>query len=122
MIESGDYPEQNKLFLENFNAFMNDQSTVRISKIFITHAHHDHFGGLYDVLRILMERGHTEPMVYKKLDGNKFEKEVFARFPTLVGKVRDLVHGDKFDLEEDKMRMKALYTPGHATDHFSMLL
>lgn len=69
-----------------------------------------------------MEKEHQEPEVYKKLDGNKFEKEVFERFPSLVGKVKDLVHGDVFDLTEDKMKMKALYTPGHATDHFSMLL
>jgi len=101
---------------------MNDFDYVRISKIFITHAHHDHFGGLYDVLRILLSRGHSEPMVYKMLDRNQFEKEVFSRFPSLVGKVRDLKHGDIFDLEEDKMKMKALHTPGHASDHFSMLL
>ncbi len=61
-------------------------------------------------------------MVYKQIDGNEFEKEVFVRFPTLVGKVKDLVHGDIFELEEDKMKMKALYTPSHATDHYSMLL
>lgn len=101
---------------------MDDYKTVKISKIFITHAHHDHFGGLYDVLRILIDRGFQEPEVYKKLDGNKFEKEVFDRFPSLVGKVKDLVHGDVFDLVEDNMKMKALYTPGHASDHFSMLL
>jgi glyoxylase-like metal-dependent hydrolase (beta-lactamase superfamily II) len=39
-----------------------------------------------------------------------------------VGKVKDLAHGDIFDLVDDKMKIKALYTPGHATDHFSMLL
>ena len=61
-------------------------------------------------------------MVYKMLDGNKFEKEVFSRFPTLIGKVHDLKNGDMFNLEEDQMKMKALHTPGHATDHFSMLL
>jgi endoribonuclease LACTB2 len=61
MIESGDYPESNKLFLENFNKFMDDFAGIQISKIFITHAHHDHFGGLYDVLKILIERGQEEP-------------------------------------------------------------
>lgn len=39
-----------------------------------------------------------------------------------MGKVIDLGHGDIFDLLDDKMKIKALYTPGHATDHFSMLL
>ena len=39
-----------------------------------------------------------------------------------MGKVIDLGHGDIFDLVDDKMKIKALYTPGHATDHFSMLL
>jgi glyoxylase-like metal-dependent hydrolase (beta-lactamase superfamily II) len=75
------------------NKFITDFSQIRIKLIFITHAHHDHFGGLYDVLRALGERGHEEPSVYKKLDGNKFEKEVFDRFPSLVGKVHDLTHG-----------------------------
>ena len=122
MIESGDYPERNQLFLENFNRFLNDFTHVSIDRIFITHAHHDHFGGLYDVLRTLIDRGHKEPQVYKRLDGNRFEQEVFGRFPTLHGKVLDLKHGDTFELPDDPFIMKALYTPGHATDHFSMLM
>ena len=101
---------------------MDDFNEVRISKIFITHAHHDHFGGLYDVLKIMLQRGHPEPQVYKKLDGNKFEKEVFERYPTLKGKISNLNHGDLFDLVDDKFTLKALYTPGHASDHFSMLM
>jgi glyoxylase-like metal-dependent hydrolase (beta-lactamase superfamily II) len=120
MIESGDYPEFNKNFMTNFNRFMDDSDGLRIDKIFITHAHHDHFGGLYDVLANLQERGHEEPQVYKMLDGNKFEREVFDRFPSLQGKVFDLKHGDLFELG-DTATLRALYTPGHATDHFSML-
>ena len=122
MIESGDYPERNQLFLENFNKFMDESGQIQISKIFITHAHYDHFGGLYDILKIIFERGLKEPLVYKKLDGNQFEKDVFSRFPTLVGKVHDLKHDNEFLLQEDNLSLKALYTPGHATDHFSMLL
>jgi glyoxylase-like metal-dependent hydrolase (beta-lactamase superfamily II) len=60
-------------------------------------------------------------MIYKKLDGNKFEKDVFDRFPTLKEKVVDLNHNDTFQIDED-FEMKALYTPGHASDHISLLL
>jgi len=28
MIESGDYPERNQLFLENFNKFMDDSGKI----------------------------------------------------------------------------------------------
>jgi ribonuclease BN (tRNA processing enzyme) len=72
---------------------MTDFGHVQIQKIFITHAHYDHFGGLWDVMNVLKKRGQqVEPQVYKKLDGNKFEKEVFARYPELGGKVFDLKH------------------------------
>lgn len=100
---------------------MNDFSSVSIDKIFITHAHYDHFGGLFDILKILQERGLKEPAVYKMLDGNKFEKKVFDRFPSLVGKVHDIKHDDVFKVDED-FELRALYTPGHATDHISLLL
>ena len=56
MIEAGDYPERNQIFLENFNRFLLDFSHVNIEKIFITHGHYDHFGGVFDVLNILMNR------------------------------------------------------------------
>ena len=29
---------------------MNDHQDVELENIFITHAHHDHFGGVYDIL------------------------------------------------------------------------
>jgi glyoxylase-like metal-dependent hydrolase (beta-lactamase superfamily II) len=93
MIESGDFPEYNSKFLQNFLTFLDDSSGISIDKIFITHAHHDHFGGLYDVLTTLLSRGQKEPLVYKRLDGNQSEEDVFNRFPSLRGKVLDLKHG-----------------------------
>lgn len=53
MIEAGDYPERNKLFLENFSNFLRDFKEVSIEKILITHGHFDHFGGVRDVLDLL---------------------------------------------------------------------
>lgn len=121
LIESGDYPERNQTFLENFRRFLDDYSHVRIGQVFVTHAHYDHFGGVYDVLRVLEERGHPEPTVLKHIDGNKFETEVFARYPMLAGKVKHLKHGDSFELD-DHFSLRALHTPGHATDHFSIMM
>jgi len=46
---------------------------------------------------------------------------VFARYPTLEGKVKDLKHNDTFKLDDD-FEFKTLYTPGHASDHFSILM
>lgn len=55
MIEAGDYPERNGLFLENFKRFLLDFKHVSIDRIFITHGHYDHFGGVIDVLNLHKE-------------------------------------------------------------------
>lgn len=63
MIEAGDYPERNKLFLENFTHFLRDFQGVSIDKILITHGHYDHFGGVRDVLDLLKQerKSDSEP-------------------------------------------------------------
>ena len=124
MIEAGDYPERNEKFLENFTRFMNDFSSISIDKIFITHAHWDHFGGLYDVLRIINNSGRKEPQVFKKLMGSRSEQSVFERYPILKEKVLDLNHDDKFQFgdSEGDFTLRTLFTPGHAEDHCSFLL
>ena len=39
--------------------------------ILLTQAHHDHIGGLYDVIELLKSLGQEySPKVFKKLDGN----------------------------------------------------
>ena len=63
----------NEQFIGNLSQFLTE-SQVHLSHIFITHAHHDHLGGLRDVLSILP----NEPQCFKMLTGNRFEKEIFA--------------------------------------------
>ena len=54
MVEAGDYPEKNTKFLENLTKYLKDnEGEVEFENIFITHAHYDHFGGVYDVLKLL---------------------------------------------------------------------
>lgn len=83
MVDAGDYPERNQKFLENLTHFLNDHAGIQVNKIFITHAHYDHFGGVFDVLNLFKSYKMNEPEVYKYLDGNNFESEVFARYPSL---------------------------------------
>ena len=95
MIDAGDLTAKNQTFLNNINQYLDDikqehstniknqeQNGIYVSKILITHAHHDHMGGLQDVLELLKGRGQTfEPEIFKHLNNNKFEQEIFNQFP-----------------------------------------
>lgn len=78
MVDAGDHSD-NEQFLSNLKAFV-DQEKIQISKILITHAHHDHFGGLRSVLNMLAPQN---PTCYKMLTDNKHERDIFERFPEL---------------------------------------
>ena len=66
LVETGDYPGANESFLSNLKEFISTQN-IGISQIFITHAHHDHIGGLSDVMSLLKPQ---VPIIYKMLTGN----------------------------------------------------
>ncbi len=65
------------------------ESQVRLSHIFITHAHHDHIGGLRDVLALLP----NDPPCFKMLTGNRFEREAFEAYPSIQSKLTHLDDG-----------------------------
>ena len=74
LIEAGDYPEKNMKFLENLKKYISDnEDQIEFENIFITHAHHDHLGGLLDVLKLLESLKLKEPNVFKYLDGSHDE-------------------------------------------------
>jgi len=60
MIDTGSpcSPDDNLTvnFLNNLNTFLDDTG-INIDKILISHAHHDHIGGLQGVLNLLKNRG-----------------------------------------------------------------
>ena len=64
MIDAGDVPTKNTLFIRNLYNYINDTNKelgldlnngIYISTILITHAHLDHCAGLENVLKMLKE-------------------------------------------------------------------
>ena len=93
------------------------------NRILVTHAHADHFGGVYDSIRLLEENKRcTEDLrVYKWLTDNDNEQEVFERYPSLRERVSDIANNQVFEVE-DGLTIEALHTPGHLDDHTSFLI
>jgi len=61
-------------FLRNIEVFMNDQDCY-FEGVLITHSHFDHFGGAYDIVKLMEKLGKPIPKIYKKIDGNKTERK-----------------------------------------------
>jgi glyoxylase-like metal-dependent hydrolase (beta-lactamase superfamily II) len=58
------------------------------------------------------------------LTGNKFEKELFERFPDLSSIVNNITNDQTFSVEDPngELTLKAVHTLGHIDDHMSFLL
>jgi len=72
LVEAGDW-ENNNEFLNNLNELVKKEN-IQFSHLLMTHGHHDHFGGLKDVLNILQPH---IPHCYKMLTNNVSEQQVF---------------------------------------------
>ena len=94
-----------------------------INQILVTHGHFDHFGGVHDTIELLEKKNKAADSlgVFKRLTDNRFEREVFEKFPDLRQKVNTIEDNQIFQVEEG-LSIQALYTPGHIDDHMSFLL
>nr|AEE62229.1 unknown [Dendroctonus ponderosae] len=87
------------------------QEDIDLAHIFLTHWHHDHVGGLNDILEELPEfTENCEIWKYPRFEDHNIHPE--------LGSLKD---GQEFAVEGATLRV--LHTPGHATDHvvFSLL-
>eukprot|EP00347_Sterkiella_histriomuscorum_P009755 403340013 len=140
MIDAGDLPPINDKFMRNLKTLMKDQQFT-INKIFISHAIPNHFGGAWSVLEYHARQGWEIPTVYKHLDGNDYEIEVFHKCPHLREHMRHVEDKEQFQINsqiltaktrhqpqtlkngmEDDEIIEVMRTPGHRNDHCSYAL
>jgi ribonuclease/clavin/mitogillin len=75
-----------------------------VEKVFITHYHHDHIGGISDIRKLF-----PSVEIYKNQSGGDIYKEL-----------KNIQDGDEFSVEG--ATLKAVFTPGHTQDHMCFLL
>lgn len=85
---------------------------ILINDIIVSHWHHDHVGGVDDVLDVIENRDSCKVWKYQRTD---------APEPTLKnGNFHELKNGQKFMI--DGATLEVLHTPGHTTDHVILVL
>ncbi|CAG2176760.1 unnamed protein product, partial [Oppiella nova] len=90
-----------------------DDNDIQLSQIVITHWHHDHIGGVADVLNTL-RLSDTECKIYK-ICSEEHDKQYSSAF-----KMNYLSDGQK--LSADGVTLRVVATPGHTTDHLVLVL
>ena len=86
-------------FLENIEAFVTDFD-CDIEGILITHAHFDHMGGAFDVLKLMGKLGRPLPKIYKFIDGNESELERYDENEDVKEHLCHVTEETCFELEE----------------------
>lgn len=108
LIDTGEH--KNEKFLDNLQRHLS-QNELSLQEIIITHWHPDHTGGIEDIA---------------KISGISLN---ISKFPRVSGNDRPLREGLSYNYVEDGhvfktegATLRAIYTPGHADDHMSLVL
>jgi glyoxylase-like metal-dependent hydrolase (beta-lactamase superfamily II) len=100
LVDAGAYPEDLADFLKDHG--------LRLTKIFITHGHHDHMEGV-DRILAAMGGASNSPITLYSATGRVGNRDAIA-----------VKHGDTFHIGEIKGTVVA--TPGHTPDGLSLIL
>ncbi|XP_044266163.1 beta-lactamase-like protein 2 homolog [Tribolium madens] len=84
---------------------------IDLAHIFISHWHHDHMGGLLDVLDLKDKTKYTQVWKYPRSEGESLPDGCTIDF---------LKDGQEFSVEGATVRV--VHTPGHTTDHIVLHL
>ncbi|XP_047105905.1 endoribonuclease LACTB2 [Schistocerca piceifrons] len=108
LLDTGDpnIPE----YIENLKSVLNDEN-AHLEHIIITHWHHDHIGGVGDVIKNVK----TDCRIWK----HKRLDEPDDALPNDIP-INFLKNGDEISTEGATLRI--MHTPGHTTDHITLVL
>ncbi|XP_069777354.1 endoribonuclease LACTB2 [Narcine bancroftii] len=90
------------------------EQNTSIQEILVTHWHIDHVGGIPDILNNVIEDGDVQ---ISKLPHSPPQKEMIGKGESQYTYLKD---GDV--LETEGATLRAIYTPGHTSDHMVLLL
>uniref|UniRef100_A0A1L8E4T4 Beta-lactamase-like protein 2 homolog n=1 Tax=Nyssomyia neivai TaxID=330878 RepID=A0A1L8E4T4_9DIPT len=108
LLDAGD-PDKPK-YIENLRKVLKDEN-VAIGDVLITHWHHDHIGGVKDVLEIEEAKG-CQVWKFPRTDAED-------SYPDVPTKINLLHNGQKFTV--DGATIEVVHTPGHTTDHIVVM-
>lgn len=112
LLDTGD--SNKALFIENLKNVLNSEK-ASIETILLTHWHHDHIGGVTDVLNILDASAKCKVWKYPRTDA----PDVYDEIPKSL-ELHKLSNGQEFTV--NGASVKVIYTPGHTTDHVVLTL
>ncbi|XP_071450560.1 endoribonuclease LACTB2 [Hetaerina americana] len=98
------------LYMNNLQKFLKEESLM-LDRIIVTHWHHDHIGGVEDILETIQPNLSIWKYPRKDSEDDYFSKPVNLNF---------LEDGQEIKTEGATLRI--VHTPGHSTDHIVLTL
>lgn len=109
LLDTGD--ENVPEYIGHLKQVISDER-ILINDIIISHWHHDHIGGVDEVLDVIENKDSCKVWKYRRSDA----PEATLKNASIL----ELKHGQKFNIEG--ATLEVIHTPGHTTDHIVLVL
>ncbi|SPP86428.1 beta-lactamase-like protein 2 homolog [Drosophila guanche] len=112
LIDTGD--EDVPQYIEHLNDVLRKEQ-ASIATIILTHWHHDHVGGVKDIVGSSLADNDCQVFKFRRTDASDACPEI----PTHI-QLQPLSNNQEFSVEGANMRV--VHTPGHTTDHITIAM
>ncbi|EDW33359.1 GL22417 [Drosophila persimilis] len=112
LIDTGD--EDVPQYIEHLNDVLRREQAC-IATIILTHWHHDHVGGVKDIVGSRLADNDCQVFKFSRTDASDVCPEIPAHI-----KLQPMSNNQEFSVEGANMRV--VHTPGHTTDHIVLAM